>query len=547
MIDKLLESIKNQPMNISQWLAGFVGIFFIRFILETFSSPTNTGVIASDPYTLIHYGLFFLTVMLGIMLILGYFSRDYPNTPKLILFSLPIIWLGPMLDIILSFGNGYKMTYLFKSHSLLLLDFFKFFSPEFMTGATYGIRIEIIIILAGLGFYVWKKSKNIVQSFLVILITYVFIFILAAIPGIIYTLSDLNNAPGTQTEMVGYLEKIMLQSNISHNTLHDGLLSVSRNRFIELGFNKLMSQILFIISTILLAAWSYKAYPQKFKSVLENLRPERTAFYILLLIFGMSYAYLGEEQLNSWIDILGIVCLIISWTSVWMYAVHMNDIADIEIDKISNPTRPLVQNELSFNEMHQIGFIWLAITIIGSWSVGFYQFVMVLIYISASHIYSVPPLRLRRVPVLASFIISVACLATILAGFFFVSSNKSMQSFPVTAAIGFIIIFTLAANIRDLKDVDGDKKEGIKTLPVMFGEKNGPRVVGILFALSFILVPLFLSFYLLYIISIPTAIIGYKIVTRKPYKEKNIFILILSFIILVALLFVLSPWLLRLT
>lgn len=546
MIDRLLESIKNQPMNISQWLAGFVGIFFIRFILETFSSPTNTGVIASDPYTLIHYGLFFLTIMLGTMFILGYFSKDYPSAPKLILFSLPIIWLGPIIDIILSFGNGYKMTYLFKSHSLLLLDFFKFFSPEFMTGATYGIRIEIIIILAGIGFYIWKKSKNIVQSFLAILITYIFIFILAAMPGIIYTISDLNNTPGTQTEIVSYLEKTMLQSNISHNTVHDGLLSVSRSRFIELGFNKLMSQILFIISTILLVAWSYKSYPEKFKSVLKNMRPERTMFYVLLLILGMSYAYLGGEYLSSWIDVLGIICMIISWIAVWMYAVHMNDIADIEIDKTSNPNRPLVQNKLSFNEMHQIGFIWLAVAIIGSWSAGFYQFIMVLIYISASHTYSVPPLRLRRVPVLASFIISIACLTTILAGFFFVSSNKSIQSFPLPIAIGIIIIFTLAVNIRDLKDVAGDKKEGIKTLPVIF-YPNEHRLLGFIMAISFLLVPLFLSFYLLYIISIPAAIIGYKTINHKPYTEKNIFILILVYIILVILLFVLSPWLLRLT
>lgn len=546
MIDRLLESIKNQPMNISQWLAGFVGIFFIRFILETFSSPTNTGVIASDPYTLIHYGLFFLTVMLGVMLILGHFSRDYPNTPRLMLFGLPIIWLGPMLDIILSFGNGYKMTYLFKSHSLLLLDFFKFFSPEFMIGATYGIRIEIMIILAGLGFYVWKKSKNMVRSFLVMISIYVFIFILAAMPGIIYTFSDLNNAPGTQTEIVGYLEKTMLQSNISHNTLRDGLLSVSRNRFIELGFNKLMSQILFIISTIILLAWSYKSYPEKFKSVLKNMRPERTFFYVLLLILGMSYAYLGGEYLSSWIDVLGIICMIISWIAVWMYAVHTNDIADIEIDKTSNPNRPLVQNKLSFNEMNQIGFIWLAIAIIGAWSAGFYQFIMILIYISASHIYSVPPLRLRRIPVLASFIISIACLATILAGFFFVSSNKSIRSFPLPIAVGVIIIFTLAVNIRDLKDVTGDKKEGIKTLPVIF-HPNEHRVIGILLAISFLLVPIFLSFYLLFIISIPAAIIGYKTINHKPYTEKNIFILILVYIILVILLFVLSPWLLRLT
>lgn len=546
MIDRLLEYIKNQPVNISQWLLGFTGIFFIRFILESFSSPTSTGVIASDFFTIIHYFLFFLSIALGITCILGYFNKDYANTIKLVLFGLPIIWLAPIIDIILSFGNGYKMTYLFKSHYDIPINFFKFFSPEFMPGVTYGIRIEIIIILFILGFYVWKKSKNIIKSILVVFIIYTFIFILGTIPGIIYTISNLNSVPSTQTEIVNYLEEIMLQSNLYHNTLRDGVLSVSRNRFIELVFNKLMSQILFIISTIFLIIWSWKAYPEKFKSVLRNSRPERVGFYLLLLIFGMSYAYLGGEQLNSWIDILGLACLIISWIGLWMYAVHMNDIADVEIDKISNKHRPLVQNELDFDEMYQIGFIWLTIAIIGSWSVGFYQFIMVLVYISASHIYSVPPLRLKKIPVLSSFIISIACLVTILAGFFFVSSNKSMLNFPLSLVINLIIIFTLIVNIRDLKDVDGDKKEGVKTLAVIY-YPNEHRAIGTLFVISFILIPLILSFYFLYIISIPTAIIGYKIITHKPYKEKNLFILILSFMVLNILLLIITPWLVRIT
>jgi len=153
----------------------------------------------------------------------------------------------------------------------------------------------------------------------------------------------------------------------------------------------------------------------------------------------------------------------------------------------------------------------------------------------------VPPLRLKRVTALSTFLISIACLVTILAGFFFVSINKVVATFPVLFVIKILIIFTLGVSIKDMKDVEGDGVNGIKTVPVIFG-KNGPWVVGVFFGLSVLLVPIFISFYLLYIIAIPTAIIGYKLVTKTPYKEKSVFILYFSYLILSVILFAITPW-----
>ena len=93
-----------------------------------------------------------------------------------------------------------------------------------------------------------------------------------------------------------------------------------------------------------------------------------------------------------------------------------------------------------------------------------------------------------------------------------------------------------------MKDIAGDKANGIMTLPILFG-KNGAKAVGISFALSFLLVPLFLSFYFLYIIALPTAIIGYKLVVKKPYREEPIFVLRFAFLITTGLLYAGTFWL----
>ena len=227
MMNKILESIKNQPITVSQWVVGFVGILSVRFILEAFSSPTTSGIIPSDPFTLVHYLLFFLSVILGIACIVGFFTKKYAETVKLLLFALPITWIAPILDIIISSGTGYRMSYVFNSHKELLLDFFRFFSPQIMQWATYGMRVEILIILCGIGWYVWTQRKKILPVVLSVIATYFLIFLIGSTPGILYTVTN-PNAEVTETSYgtFYYVAELVTESNIFHNTLHETAFSV---------------------------------------------------------------------------------------------------------------------------------------------------------------------------------------------------------------------------------------------------------------------------------------------------------------------------------
>ena len=93
-----------------------------------------------------------------------------------------------------------------------------------------------------------------------------------------------------------------------------------------------------------------------------------------------------------------------------------------------------------------------------------------------------------------------------------------------------------------MKDAEGDKADDIQTLPTIFGENAG-KAVGLCFALGVLLIPFFMSFYIFYITAIPTAIIGYRIISRKPFVEKNVFILGLVFLLSSLLLFGVLFWL----
>ncbi len=542
MLTKILEDIRNQKITPTGWVLSFLGILFIRFIFESLSSPSSDGIITSDTFTIIHYILFFLGTTLGTSLILGKLIKNYDYAIKILLFGLPILWLAPIIDLILSGGRGYKMLYLFDSGKNLVLNFLTFFGPNLNKGATYGIRIELALSLVGLGYFIWFVTKNIKKTILGVVCIYILVFAGASIPGIIYTTYKIQNPTTSPQNVVTEIRSIIEKSNLSHNTLREVSSSMPKDRLFELEFNKLISQILFVFSFIFGLILFYKIDKNKFKSVIKNARPERINFYTASLFCGVCFAYingLGGEFVLT--DLWGFACLFLAWICLWMHAVHVNDIIDIEIDKISNTNRPLVKEQLNSNQMSEIGNIWLFAALLGAWSAGFYPFYMCLVYISASYIYSSPPLRLRRFPLVPSFLIGVACLATILAGFFFVSTNKQIQTFPILLSAGIVIMVTLAINFKDIKDIEGDKKNGIVTLPILFGQR-GVQIVAVLFALSILLVPVFLSFWFLYIICLPAGIIGYRLILKKPFNEKPIFILRFFFLGGIGLIYILVYW-----
>lgn len=91
-------------------------------------------------------------------------------------------------------------------------------------------------------------------------------------------------------------------------------------------------------------------------------------------------------------------------------------------------------------------------------------------------------------------------------------------------ALLLLAIFTLAANVKDIKDIAGDREAGILTLPVIFGEKRGRMLIGGLVAISFLLMPTILKNMILFNIAIFFALGSYFWITSEKYKEWVLFV-----------------------
>ncbi|MFB0965696.1 MAG: UbiA family prenyltransferase [Patescibacteria group bacterium] len=88
-----------------------------------------------------------------------------------------------------------------------------------------------------------------------------------------------------------------------------------------------------------------------------------------------------------------------------------------------------------------------------------------------------------------------------------------------------LVTFTLATPFKDLKDVEGDRKTGVRTIPTVFGLEKGKKIVAALGFAAFAWIPFAMPAYASRI-GIPALMGGLAFtwaVTRKDYDERKVF------------------------
>lgn len=164
----------------------------------------------------------------------------------------------------------------------------------------------------------------------------------------------------------------------------------------------------------------------------------------------------------------------------------LNDLYDIKVDSINNPTRPLVKGTITIKEATgfaivlfslytYFGLNWLPIIVSPIWK---YSLVTVIIY---------TPI-LKRIPLVKN--LACASIITATVPFVGLSINPTLLTYPdlITNWVSLTArtLFTTSMFIElmlDISDQEGDSKNGINTLPVLFGSQ---RVVWWLFICLFI-------------------------------------------------------------
>jgi homogentisate phytyltransferase / homogentisate geranylgeranyltransferase len=164
-----------------------------------------------------------------------------------------------------------------------------------------------------------------------------------------------------------------------------------------------------------------------------------------------------------------------------IYIVGLNQLYDIEIDRVNKPHLPLASGAFSLQQGKWIvgitGVLAIAIaTICSPWLLA-----TVGISIVLGTAYSLPPIRLKRFSLLAAFCILAVRGFVVNVGLFTYFNQALTQtlSFPpiIWIITLFILVFTIAIAIfKDVPDMAGDQQFKIQTFTLTWGK---PMVLNI--------------------------------------------------------------------
>ena len=169
----------------------------------------------------------------------------------------------------------------------------------------------------------------------------------------------------------------------------------------------------------------------------------------------------------------------------------LNQIYDLEIDRVNKPKRPLPSGRLTAGDAW--AFTWLAYALAWAlaWCVapeGRHEcFWIVVVATIITFLYSAPPFRTKRLGIWANVTIAVPRgLLLKVAGWSAVKTIAGVEPWFIGAIFGLFLLG--ATTTKDFADMDGDRRGGCRTLPIQYGVRRAAWMISPAFVLPFVLI-----------------------------------------------------------
>jgi 4-hydroxybenzoate polyprenyltransferase len=201
----------------------------------------------------------------------------------------------------------------------------------------------------------------------------------------------------------------------------------------------------------------------------------------------------GAAPRESWsIDLLLYPCLGLVMAAVLNAASNaLNQIYDLEIDRINKPKRALPSARLSLREAWAFTFAAYAVALVLAWFVapgGRHEcFWIVVVATVITVLYSAPPFRTKRLGIWANLTIAIPRGVLLkVAGWSAVKTIFGTEPWFIGAIFGLFLLG--ASTTKDFADMEGDARGGCRTLPIIYGVRRAAWMISPSFILPFLMI-----------------------------------------------------------
>ncbi len=372
-----------------------------------------------------------------------------------------VILIPPIFDSL--FGGGYKLKYIFTETEFweTLTNFFNPFHDLSKVGITYGMRLEITLALLGIVLYVFFRSGSMGRGLIAGVLSFFVLLFLGSIPHL-FSLPFKSSSPFTSYSL------------IYEDTQRYSIL----NLFI-------------VILALIIIAFLY----DKSKALTAlTLRIQKVPFYISMGIVGFALGYkvgghVWPHPFKNPFDLVALFGLVLAIILSHHFGVLINDINDREIDAINGKRTSINGGNLSLREAKIIAAIMFVLALALFLCLNFDTFILGLATLGLAWVYSVDPIRTKRIYLLSTLTLASIALFCQLMGASLWLKDKVILAYPKEIILATLIGISLGFTVKDIEDYKGDKAFGILTNYTLFGMKFGRILSGIFTFLAFSLIP----------------------------------------------------------
>ena len=169
----------------------------------------------------------------------------------------------------------------------------------------------------------------------------------------------------------------------------------------------------------------------------------------------------------------------------------INDYFDYNIDLVNKPERPIPSGRISLKNGRNYAYLLFALGTVCGFMISFITnnwipFMIVLLADVVLYLYAY---KLKSTPLLGNLAVGF------MTGFGFVFGGFTLNNPNIIITsiyLGFFafVMTTARELVKDIEDVEGDKLEGARTLPILYGERTTAILAAILIIIDCALCPL---------------------------------------------------------
>ncbi|XP_050365886.1 homogentisate phytyltransferase 1, chloroplastic-like [Argentina anserina] len=197
----------------------------------------------------------------------------------------------------------------------------------------------------------------------------------------------------------------------------------------------------------------------------------------------LSVSLLPLEQIGdlSPAFLIGILKALVPSVLMNIYVVGLNQVFDVEIDKVNKPDLPLASGEFSMGT----GITIVSAVLLMSFAMGvmfksppLFSALAISFFLGSAYSIELPLLRWKRHAILAAACILIVRAIVVQLAFFvhmqkYVLGREIAITRPLVFAVVFMCIFSsVIALFKDIPDVDGDRDFGIQSFSVSLGQEK---------------------------------------------------------------------------